>query len=224
MRRFLLRIVIFDLDDTLYPRSSGLMAEVARLILRYMTERLGMAPGPAILLRQAYLRDYGTTMAGLLRHNDLDADDYLHYVHDLPVKEYVAPNPELNRVLHGIPLDKVVWTNASQAHARRVLDALGIGDHFTKIIDVVDTGYVSKPAPHIYRDVLDMLGATGPECVLVEDSLRNLRPAKDAGMYTVLVGGSDDETVDVSIPRIEEVGEAVGSLQDGLKANRSRSR
>lgn len=218
-----LRIVIFDLDDTLYPRSSGMMAQVARLILRYMTERLGMEPETAKTLRQAYLRDYGTTMAGLVRHNDLDADDYLEYVHNLSVTDYLAPNPELGRVLQAIPQQKAIWTNASRGHACRVLDALAVRDHFTRIIDVIDTGYVSKPAPHIYADVLSMLDATGPECVLVEDSLRNLQPAKHVGMHTVLVGGDGDETVDICIPRIEQVADAVSKLRHGPSTDRMGS-
>jgi putative hydrolase of the HAD superfamily len=218
-----LRIVIFDLDDTLYPRSSGMMLEVGRRILRYMTEQLGMEPGTARLLRQAYLQDYGTTMAGLLRHNHLDPDDYLEYVHDLPVGEYLSSNPDLDLVLQAIPLEKTVWTNGSQAHAYRVLDALGIRDHFVRVIDVVDTGYVSKPAAHIYPHVLDMLGARGPECILVEDSVRNLRPAKDLGVSTILVGEGAKEAVDVRISRIEQIGGAVSRLQERCSADHSES-
>lgn len=208
-----LQIVIFDLDDTLYPRSSGMMQAVGRLILRYMTDHLGMEPQTAVLLREAYLRDYGTTMAGLLRHNSLDPDDYLAYVHDVAVHEFLAPNPELDLVLGSISVEKAIWTNGSRAHAYRVLDALGIRDHFRKIIDVVDTGYVSKPAPHIYPNVLDMLGFTGPECVLVEDSARNLRPAKALGISTILVGDSGEDAVDVKITRIEQIGEALCQLR-----------
>jgi len=211
---FPLRIIIFDLDDTLYPHSSGMMLEVGSLILRYMIERLGMEPENARSLRETYLRDYGTTMAGLLRHNGLDPDDYLDYVHDVPVEKYLGPNPELDLALRDIPLQKAIWTNGSRAHAKRVVDALGIRDHFDEIIDVTDTGYVSKPAPHIYPNVLDMLGAAGPECILVEDSVRNLHPAKDLGITTVLVGESMHDVVDVRIARIEQIAEAVRQLRD----------
>jgi len=210
-----LRYVIFDLDDTLYPPGSGVMEEVRRLILRYMTERLGMTGEEAHTLRHRYLLEYGTTMAGLLRHQRIDPDDYLAYVHDLPVARYLQVNDELDRVLEAIPLRKDVWTNGTRAHAERVLEALGVRQHFSSIVDVRDMDYVSKPAQEVYPRLLELLGAEGRECILVEDSVRNLRPARGLGMITVLVNGLEGEgtgEVDFVIGRVEEIGAVVRAL------------
>lgn len=208
-----LRYVIFDLDDTLYPRGSGVMEEVLRLILHYMTERLGMDSEEASALRRRYLVEYGTTTAGLLHHRCIDPDDYLAYVHDIPVQRYLRANTELDRVLDTIPLSKAIWTNGTRAHAERVLRALGIRHHFSPILDIRDMGYVSKPAPELYPRLLEMLGAEGPECILVEDSVRNLRPAQPLDMITVLVGGDNGQDVDFVIPRVEEIGSVLQTLQ-----------
>ena len=207
-----LRYLIFDLDDTLYPRGSGVMEEIRRLILRYMTERLGMPAEEAKALRLRYLAEYGTTMAGLLRHQHIDPDDYLEYVHDFPIQCYLRTNEELDAVLEAIPLQKAIWTNATRAHAHRVLSVLGIRRHFSRIVDVRDMNYMSKPAPEVYHCLLKLLGAEGPECVLVEDSVRNLRPAKAVGMTTVLVDGEGDEDVDFVIGRVEEIGDVMRTL------------
>lgn len=209
--------VIFDLDDTLYPRHSGVMEEVRRLILRYMTERLGMDSAEAQTLRRRYMTEYGTTMAGLLHHHHIDPEDYLAYVHNLSVARYLQANSELDRVLGAIPLRKAVWTNATRAHAERVLEALGVRRHFSSIVDVRDMDYVSKPAPHIYPRLLQLLEAEGPECILVEDSLRNLRPARGLGMITVLVDGEGQGEVDFVIGRVEEIGEVVRALREGRR-------
>ena len=36
--------LVFDCDDTLYPRGSGLMQAISERISRYMIERMGMDP------------------------------------------------------------------------------------------------------------------------------------------------------------------------------------
>jgi len=212
-----IRYVVFDLDNTLYPPASGVMQEVRRLILSYMTERLDLPLREAEELRLRYLTDYGTTMAGLLRHQIIDPDDYLSFVHDMPVDDYLRPNGELDQVLESIAAPKAIWTNATRAHSERVLAALGIRRHFDPIVDVVDTDYTGKPAQEVYERLLGLLGVEGPECVLVEDSVPNLRPAADLGMVTVLVdtrqqSGDRATEADFVIHRVEEIGIVVRGL------------
>jgi len=211
-----LRYVVFDLDNTLYPPESGIMQEVGRLILRYMTERLRMPLREAEELRIRYLTDYGTTMAGLLRHQAIDPEDYLSYVHDMSIGDYLRPNGELDQVLESVAAPKAIWTNATRAHSERVLAALGIRRHFDPIVDVVDTDYTGKPAQDVYERLLRLLGVEGPECILVEDSVPNLRPAAHLGMVTVLVNtqqsGDRAAEADFVIHRVEEIGRVIRDL------------
>mgnify|MGYP005855894763 CR=1 FL=1 len=213
------KYILFDLDETLYPSQCGLMVAITRLMSRYVEERLGMPPSGVPALREHYYRTYGTTMRGLQIHHGIDPEDYLAYVHKVPVEDYVEPNDELDRVLADIEAEKVVFTNASKEHAWRVLKALGIERHFRRIMDVRDFGYMSKPDPEAYRRALEILGAEGVECVIVDDNVRNLAPAKELGMITVLV--SNDETsleqpqskaVDFVIGEVAEIGEVVQTL------------
>ena len=187
-----LKYLFFDLDETLYPSRSGLMAGMGKLMSRYMEERLGMSPTEVLTLRKHYYHVYGTTMRGLQLHHGVDPEDYLAYVHDLPLEDYIGPNDELDRVLAEIETEKVIFTNASAEHARRVLAILGIERHFSRIIDVRATGYIAKPDPVAYQRALAISGAEGSECLLVDDRVPNLAPAKELGMITVLV--SEDET------------------------------
>jgi len=207
-----IQTILFDLDDTLYPRSAGVLGQVRELILRYMRTRLSLAPDEAEALRRHYLQAYGTTMRGLQIHHQIDADEFLEYVHDIPLDNYLQPNPALDRALASLPQRKVVFTNASREHAERVLDTLGVRRHFDQIVDVRDVDFESKPQANAYRRICRLLDLRPEECILVEDNVRNLRPAKELGMTTVLVGEegeADGAVVDYTIPRIEEIAEVL---------------
>jgi putative hydrolase of the HAD superfamily len=62
--------------------------------------------------------------------------------------------------------------------------------------------------------MLAQLDAQGSECIMVEDSARNLRPAKALGMTTVLVDAEPEEDgiVDFVVGSVLEVGQVVGEL------------
>jgi putative hydrolase of the HAD superfamily len=211
----MIHTILFDLDDTLYPRQVGIMEQIRVLILRYLRTQLHLSIEEAEALRGQYLQTYGTTMRGLQLDYHIDPDEYLRYVHNVPLHEYLQPNPDLDVALASIPQEKIVFTNASREHAERVLDLLGIRRHFSRIVDVRDMAYESKPQPAAYRRICDLLDARPTECLLVEDSVRNLRPAKALGMITVLVGedgNSAGDAVDYVIPRIEEIDLVVEDL------------
>ncbi len=182
------RHLIFDLDETLYPRHSGLMHEIARLIRLYLVERMGFAPEKAEQLRQYFWMHYGTTLRGLQTEYQVDTDDYLHFVHDIRLEDYIEPNPAVAAMLRRLPLRKAIFTNADIRHAGRVLARLELTELFPTILDIRATEFCNKPDPRAYQLALRALRAEGPECILVEDNARNLRPAKEHfGVTTILV-------------------------------------
>jgi len=196
---------LFDLDNTMYPKNSGVMEAISRRISAYMVERLGMDKALVRQLRPRYWKEYGTTLRGLCVESDIDPDDYLSYVHDLSVGEMLAPNAELDRVLGSLPWRKVILTSASSEHAHRVLTALGVGQHFERLFGIRDTGYVCKPHPSAYRTVFDALNISAEHSIMLDDSIANLRAAGALGMVTVLVGPDHDvDGADFVIGRVEE--------------------
>lgn len=204
--------LIFDLDETLYPRNTGLMQEIARRIVLYLTDRMGFSPQEAERLRRYFFARYGTTLRGLQEEHHVDAQDYLGFVHDIPLEEYIAPNPALGAMLDRIPLCKVIFTNADQQHARRVLARLGLAEHFPIILDIQATEFYNKPDPRAYQSVLNSLNVNGTACILIEDSARNLRPAKALGMTTILVDGQAEDGVDFAIGNLLELEQVVSVL------------
>jgi putative hydrolase of the HAD superfamily len=199
------RVLFFDLDDTLYPPESGLWPAIQERMGFFMQERLHLSPQDGLALRRKYYETYGTTLRGLQAHHQVDADDFLTYVHDLPIEKFLQPAPRLREILAGLPLPRWVFTNASAGHAIRVLDVLGLGDCFQGVIDIFALQFACKPEVEAYRRALEIAGVAHPSnTILFEDSLRNLVPARQLGFTTVLVGpnGKPDSTVNYTLPSL----------------------
>jgi putative hydrolase of the HAD superfamily len=211
-----LEYLVFDLDETIYPRRSGLMQAISARISAYMVERMGMDPKAVPALRRQYWETYGTTSRGLQLLHSLDVVDYMDYVHDLPVSAYVDADPALEAALRALPQRKVVFTNATSAHAYAVLQTVGVLHHFDAVYDVFYAGHQVKPSLEAYQRLLSDLGVRGDACVMVEDTARNLRPAKSLGMVTVLVdppAGADRDGVDYVVEAAADIGRVVRAVE-----------
>ena len=206
--------ILFDLDDTLYPRQTGVMHQIGLRMVDFIRAEFHLDEEQALALRRKYFVAYGTTLRGLQINHQIDANRFLDFVHDIPLEEFLGPNPRLDAVLSALPQRKVIFTNASREHASAVLAILGISRHFDRIFDIRDMEYQSKPHPSAYRRICELLSAHPEECILVEDNLRNIEPARALGMTTVLVGDSPhDGAVDYVIPTIEEIDRVIAQLQ-----------
>jgi len=193
-------VLIFDLDNTLYSQKRDLFSLIDRRINLYMSDILGIPADEVDGLRRLYWRDYGVTLGGLIRHHGVDPEDYLHYVHDVAIHERLEEDPQLRRSLFSSSLRKVIFTNASSDYAVRVLRCLGIEECFEEVFDIRIATFLPKPFPEPYHRVLDRLGVEAERCVMVEDTLKNLKTAKELGMATVWVGEGDTPSyVDVRV-------------------------
>jgi putative hydrolase of the HAD superfamily len=210
----MIEAILFDLDETLYPRSAGLMRAIGQRIHAYMVERMGISPELATQIRMEYYRKYGTSLRGLLVHYGINPEDYLAFVHDVALEDYIQPNPGLKAMLEKMPLRKAIFTNATTEHALSVMRILGIEDQFERIIDVRANRFVGKPYVQAYRQAANLMGASPQRCVLVEDSVRNLRPGKTLGMVTVLVGDEEpqNEVVDFHVTDVLGVEQVINRL------------
>lgn len=189
------KTMFFDLDGTLYSNATGIWLDIKLRITRYLIDVMGFSFEEQAALRDHYFREYGTTLRGLQIHHDVNAEEFLAFVHNVPVDAYITPDQELGQFLVALPQKKWIFTNADDAHAGRVLNALGLRDCFDGIIDIHKLNFACKPLPQAYETALRMAGVDNPqECVFVDDMPRNLIPAKEMGFYTVLV--NEDGQVD----------------------------
>lgn len=207
-------MLLFDLDNTLYPPERELFSLIDVRINHYMSEVVGIPAAEVDGLRRRYWAEYGVTLQGLIRHYRVDPEDYLDYVHDVDVASRLDPDAELRLALQQLPQRKAVFTNGSTGHAERVLTRLGLRDQFESIFDIRVARYQPKPFAAPYHRVVAELGVDARDCVMIEDSLENLRTAKALGMKTVLVGaGPKADFVDARIDRAAQVPTALAGLQ-----------
>lgn len=175
---------LFDLDNTLYPASAALMAQVTERMSLYIAELLALDVAAAAALRTQYFREYGTTLRGLMTCHAIDPEAYLDYVHDIDLSA-VAADARLAAALARLPGRKIIFTNASTTHATRVLERLRLADHFECIFDIGCADYQPKPDRRTYERLLAAHAVDPARAVMVEDIARNLVPAAELGMTTV---------------------------------------
>ena len=143
-----------------------------------------------VFLRPLGLRlEYGTTLRGLQVHYNFDVADFLAFVHDVPLSNYIHPDPVIRSVIQALPGKKFIFTNADANHARRVLRVLQLEEFFTGIIDVVALDPYCKPMPQSFQIALKIAGHPQPrECVLVDDIPRTTSAARQQGIFALLYG------------------------------------
>jgi putative hydrolase of the HAD superfamily len=184
--------LFFDLDDTLYPSSSGLWPAIKGRMNLYMIERLGIPERDVPFLREQYFKMYGTTLRGLQERHNVDKDEFLAYVHDLPLQEYLTPNPVVREVIARLPTRNLIFTNADVPHAQRVLRALQLEDLFEIVVDVNAITPYCKPMPESFAIAMDLADEPDPrKCVMIDDLPRTTRAALSVGMASLLYGCND---------------------------------
>ena len=190
--------LFFDLDDTLYPNSTGLWEAIRERMNLYMRDRMGIPEDEVPAMREQYFKMYGTTLRGLQARHNVDVEDYLAFVHDLPLKNYLTPNLTQREIIASLPGRKLIFTNADANHAQRVLAALNLDDLFETIVDVNAVAPYCKPMPESFAIAQELADEPDPrKCVVIDDLSRTTRAALEAGMASILYG-TDEPTDDAS--------------------------
>jgi putative hydrolase of the HAD superfamily len=202
---------IFDLDNCLYPASTGLFDLIDERMTAYIERLLDCGPEEAKRIQKSHFHAHGTTLAGLMREHQVDPHHFLADVHDIAF-DRVQCDERLARLLPRLPGRRFIFTNGDAPYARRVLDRIGIAAHFDQLHDIHASSYRPKPDPHGYRLLCERFNIEPRQALLVDDMAQNLAPAKALGMTTIWVdNGSErgNHNYDSAVvdERIEDVGE-----------------
>ncbi len=206
--------LFFDLDDTLYPPRSGVWEAIGVRIDQFMHEAAGIPLENIIDTRQHLFHTYGTTMRGLHTLYGIDIHQYLKFVHDVPLADYLQPDPKLRKILMRYPQKKVIFTNADKNHAHRTLKVLGLEDCFSDIIDILDMNPHCKPDLEAFEIALHKAGETTYQrCILIDDYDKNLKAARGLGFYTIKPHSCADHSIaDACISDITSLPEVLDTL------------
>jgi len=182
------RTWIFDLDNTLHDAAPHILPHINRSMTEYLQRHLDLDEGAAGELRRRYWLRYGATLLGLMRHHAIDPRHFLWHTHQFPdLKRMIVKEPQLRATLRRLPGRKFVFSNAPVHYARVVLGMLGIIDLFDGVFSIEQTRYRPKPDAYGFLRLCRSNHLRPRGCIMVEDTLENLRTAAALGMKTVWV-------------------------------------
>lgn len=190
---------LFDLDNTLHDAGFAIFPTVSDNMNAYLADLLGEAGVPADAatvdrVRQMYWQRYGTTLLGLMKHHQVQMDDFLHAAHQFDdLATMIRAERGLSQLLRRLPGRKILLTNAPRQYSHEVMRHLGLHRHFAEHIPIeamrVHGQLQPKPSARFLRVLAARLRVHPRRCILVEDTIANLRAAKQVGMRTALVTG-----------------------------------
>mmetsp|Transcript_30140 Transcript_30140/g.54540 ORF Transcript_30140/g.54540 Transcript_30140/m.54540 type:complete len:281 (+) Transcript_30140:100-942(+) len=237
--------LIFDVDDTLYDVGTSFTSHRNEFGAQsFMVKQLGFASyEDAKRLRDEYFERYHSTAKALTvaeqegrlpngQHFDpQDLAEYWATSLDFDmIKDSV--NPKFANDLQDCNLNMVAFSNGPGKYVRRVLKELDLDGVFgDQVFAVDDVLPFCKPEKEAFEFIFTKVGCKAKECVMIEDSMKNVRKAKELGMKTVLVIGkgrsngnnlnagaddaeatkpgdapiADDPAVDVAIESVDEL-------------------
>jgi putative hydrolase of the HAD superfamily len=209
---------IFDLDNCLYPASTGLFDLIDERMGAYIQRLLACDPVEARRVQKAHFHEHGTTLAGLMKEHGVEPRHFLEDVHAIPL-DRVCRDERLAAALGRLPGRKIVFTNGDEPYARRVLEAIGVHHHFDELHDIHASSYRPKPDPHGYELLCERFGIEPERALLADDMAANLRPAKALGMTTVWVDNGSERgnhgLGDFIDHRIQDVSRWLESILEG---------
>lgn len=207
---------IFDLDNTLHNATPHIFPHINRAMTAYVQEHLGLDETAANELRRRYWKRYGATLLGLMRHHGTDPRHFLWHTHQFDdLERMVVREPRLRAILARLPGRKFVFSNAPVHYSRAVLKALGIADLFDGVFSIEHARYRPKPDCYGFLRLTRSNHLRSRRCIMVEDTLANLRTAKKLGMKTVWVtrAARTPGYVDASIPNLRQLPRMLAQLQ-----------
>lgn len=188
---------LFDLDNTLHNASQAIFPAIHdnmnALIARVLdAEGKPSHPEAVDILRNGYWQRYGATLLGMMRHHAVRAEDFLRDAHQFEdLSQMIRAERGVASLLKRLPGKKILLTNAPAAYSHAVMRQLGLHKHFAVHLPIesmiVHRQLRPKPSRLLLKKLLAKEGLRARHCVLVEDTLQNLKAAKALGLRTVWV-------------------------------------
>lgn len=185
---------IFDLDDTLYARSTGLHQQLKSRVVGFIAALMKLDHAKAEAIHIDYYERYGATLQGLVQLHGVAPKTFLDFVHAIDLSP-LRSDARLSRALSSLPGRRVIFTNSSRAHAAAVLDALSLSDLFDAIYSIEDCNFVGKPQRSAYAGFLAAHAIDPGSSAMFDDRVGNLAVPHDLGMRTILVAEAEDRAV-----------------------------
>lgn len=182
------RLVVFDLDGTLVDSRRDI-ASSANLLLG----ELGAEPLPEERIGDMVGEGARTLVRRLITAAAVDVDlreafERFLAIYDEHLVDHTALYPGVSGAIDAAAevAQLAILTNKPQHHTDRLLEALGIRQHFVAALGG-DTSFPRKPDPSAFIDLARRTGATVAETIMVGDSTVDLETARRASAIPCMV-------------------------------------
>ena len=189
----MIRLLAFDLDDTLYPELSY-VHDVLRKVGRFMKRELGINGGYRELLKtfneNRRIPTINTTLYRLgVPHNKQLVQDMLTNYHSLPLRIHLYKDTfaVLGQLAGSYTLALI--TDGRLETQRNKVEALGLSHIFDQLVytDALGLEY-RKPSEVPFRKVMDHFSLAGQDCAYVGDnSTKDFVAPNRLGWFTVQI-------------------------------------
>ena len=139
-----------------------------------------------------YWQRYGATTLGVVKHHGVKAEHFLDETHRFDdLQAMIRAERGLRQLLRRLPGRKILLTNAPHRYSSQVLRHLGLQRQFQHHVAVeamtVHRQMRPKPSKLLLHRLMRRHQLRPSRCILVEDTLANLRSARALGMRTAWV-------------------------------------
>ena len=97
---------VFDLDNTLYSPEEDIFSQIDKRMTEFIISKFNVNEEEAFNIQKKYFLEYGTTLSGLMKRENIDPDEFLEFVHDINL-EILKPNIELSKIIKNLPGDNI---------------------------------------------------------------------------------------------------------------------
>jgi len=175
---------IFDLDNTIYDPKSKIFDQIDLRMKQFISSRLNISKEEAFKIQKKFYNEYGTTLSGLMKHYQIQPNEFLKFVHDVDLSK-LKKCSHLFKEINQLPGRKIIYTNGDQDYAKKVLNSLGVESLFEYILDITKSKYIPKPSVEPLITYLNKNNINLKTCVYFEDLEKNLENAHKYGITTV---------------------------------------
>ncbi|MDO9231012.1 MAG: HAD family hydrolase [bacterium] len=205
------KIIIFDLDGTLYNfkggslKSSGLYDVIIENTAIYISSKLKKTKLEAREILNFVLEKYGDSISiGLEKEFRINRYEYFNFVWDIDVKKYVKIDSAIRPLI--LELQKnfnlVLLSDAPMIWIDSVLDYLEIKKLFKGNI-FSGEGDTRKEFGNAFEKICKTMNIETGDCFIVGDQEEtDIIPAKKMGMKTIFIGKNKSNVADYIIDNI----------------------
>lgn len=177
---------LFDLDNTIYSPNTKIFDEIDNRMKKYISKLLKISESEAFKIQKLYYKEFGTTLSGLIKNHNVNADEFLDYVHKVDLKN-LTESKDLKKSISQLGGKKIIYTNGDLKHAENVLNKLNLLDLFDDIFDIKKSSLIPKPNKESLESLINFYNLNPRETVYFEDIEINLKNAYDFGITTFLI-------------------------------------